>query len=107
MSIHQFFNCGIFIFSGDGGTFEPPVEWDDQGSENVKLVTLLPTSPEYTKLEQKFIQSVFSGRPEWANQFNKQTLKVTKVFIQYMNYQLFTFAYNLLSLKLHLTSLLG
>ncbi|XP_052099782.1 protein mono-ADP-ribosyltransferase PARP14-like isoform X2 [Mytilus californianus] len=64
---------------GDGGTFEPPVNWDDQGSENVKLVTLLPTSAEYTTLEQKFIQSVFSGRPEWANQFNKQTLKVTKI----------------------------
>ncbi|XP_071171397.1 protein mono-ADP-ribosyltransferase PARP14-like isoform X2 [Mytilus edulis] len=64
---------------GDGGTFEPPANWDDQGSENVKLVTLLPTSPEYTTLEQKFIKSVFSGRPEWANQFNKQTLKVTKI----------------------------
>ncbi|XP_063432102.1 protein mono-ADP-ribosyltransferase PARP14-like isoform X2 [Mytilus trossulus] len=64
---------------GDGGTFEPPVHWDDQGSENVKLVTLLPTSPEYTKLEQQFIQSVFSGRSEWANQFNKQSLKVTKI----------------------------
>lgn len=48
----------IFTFSGDGGTFEPPTLWDDQGSENVKLVTLLPTSVEYTTLEQKFIQSV-------------------------------------------------
>ncbi|CAG2200250.1 PARP10_14_15 [Mytilus edulis] len=62
-----------------GGSFEPPPEWDEQGTDSVKLVTLLNTSPEYKSVEQKFINSVFSGRPEWVNQFNKQTFKVTKI----------------------------
>ncbi|CAG2237184.1 PARP10_14_15 [Mytilus edulis] len=50
-----------------------------RGSKNVKIVTLHPSSQEYGTVKQKFIQAVFSGRPEWANQFNKQTLKVTKI----------------------------
>ncbi|XP_076101198.1 protein mono-ADP-ribosyltransferase PARP11-like [Mytilus galloprovincialis] len=58
---------------------ELPPEWDEQGSENVKLVTLLNSSPEYKSVEQKFLASVFSGRPEWVKQFNKQTFKVTKI----------------------------
>lgn len=66
--------------SDDEKIFEPPVNWDDQGTENVKIVSLLPSSTEYTIVEQKFLQSLFSGRQEWVAMLNRRTFRVTKVF---------------------------
>ncbi|XP_071171386.1 protein mono-ADP-ribosyltransferase PARP14-like [Mytilus edulis] len=67
------------VHQGDGDNYEPPPEWDKQGSDNVKLVTLPNTSLEYKSVEQMFMTSVFNGRPEWVIKFNKRTFRVTKI----------------------------
>ncbi|XP_076101195.1 protein mono-ADP-ribosyltransferase PARP9-like [Mytilus galloprovincialis] len=64
---------------GDRGISKWPQEWEDQGTRNLKAFRLLNSSLEYKTVENKFIESVFSGRPEWSAQFNKQTFKVTKI----------------------------
>ncbi|CAG2213601.1 PARP10_14_15 [Mytilus edulis] len=64
---------------GDRGISNWPQEWEDQGSRNLKSFRLLNSSLEYKTVETKFIESVFSGRPEWSAHFNKQTFKVTKI----------------------------
>lgn len=74
------------IHLGDGYSFKHPQEWEEQGSADVKLVTLVNSSREYKYVEQKFIKAVFSGRPEWANQFNKHTFMVTQVVKTYLKY---------------------
>lgn len=55
------------------------MEWEDQESNNVMVVTLLDTSPEYKIVKQKFLDSVFKGIHERANQLDKQKIKVTQV----------------------------
>ncbi|CAC5406004.1 PARP10_14_15 [Mytilus coruscus] len=77
---------------GDGGSFEPPSEWAVQGSDNVKVVTLMNTSQEFKTIEKMFLDSVFGGRKEWVSQFKKQSSKITKIErIQNLSlYQMYT-----------------
>ncbi|CAG2236713.1 PARP10_14_15 [Mytilus edulis] len=57
----------------------PPVNWEDQGTIDKKIFSLRPSSTEYTIVEQKFLQSLFSGRQEWLAMFNKRAFSVTKI----------------------------
>ncbi|XP_056005276.1 protein mono-ADP-ribosyltransferase PARP14-like isoform X3 [Ostrea edulis] len=71
-----------------GNMIELPAHWTPmQDTENIKVITLLPSSTEYTDIEKKFINSVKTGiynigkAPNPANnpvgQFNN--VKITKI----------------------------
>lgn len=69
------------LSAGEGGTFEPPPEWTDQGTDNVKVVTLIKGSPEYLGVEKKFLDSVKTGRYSKHPEVINKTITVTKVSI--------------------------
>ena len=50
------------LILGDGGAFDPPKEWIDQGTDNVKVVPLTNTTPEYQSIEKRFTDSVKNGK---------------------------------------------
>ena len=59
---------------------EPPPDWIDQGTDNVKVVNLSNTTPEYQSIEKRFTTSVKNGKfAKTSPDVKNKTVTVKKV----------------------------